>query len=138
MLAEIALTVIFGSAGFLTAPRNVQAVELPPLEVIEIVDAKQYAEIYFARTPVLIKVGWCESRLRHFESSGRVLRGKVNSSDVGIMQINERFHGETAMEMGLNIYSVEGNLKYAEHLYKTQGLRPWNASKTCWSPEPSG
>ncbi|MEX0673119.1 MAG: hypothetical protein WDZ82_00240 [Candidatus Paceibacterota bacterium] len=88
---------------------------------------------YFADSPEMYDVAWCESRVRQYKENGSVLRGYVDSNDVGVMQINERYHLERAEELGYNIYSLEGNLAYAKLLYEDQGLQPWSASKPCWS-----
>ena len=34
--------------------------------------------------------------------------------------------------MNLDIYTVEGNMKYARHLYESEGVDPWSASSPCW------
>ena len=81
----------------------------------------------------LIAVAKCESQYRQFDKDGNVLRGIVNSKDVGVFQINEYYHEDAAAEMGLDIHTLEGNIEYAEHLYETQGLQPWSASQGCWS-----
>ena len=82
--------------------------------------------------PALLPVSKCESGGKHFNSDGSVLRGKVNPHDIGLMQINSDYHEASAIDMGLDIYTEEGNIRYANHLYETQGLRPWNWSKPCW------
>lgn len=75
----------------------------------------------------------CESHNRQFDSNGDVLRGIVNNEDVGEFQINEYYHLSDSKKMGLDIYDTIGNRKYALYLYRTQGTKPWNASKDCWS-----
>lgn len=92
-----------------------------------------YVQAYFAETPILAKISKCESRTRQFGKDGKVLRGEVNSDDVGLMQINEQYHAKEAKALGLDLESVEGNLAYAKHLYDTEGTKPWNASKKCWN-----
>lgn len=91
-----------------------------------------YVEEYFAETPVLANIAWCESRMRHFDERGGLLRGAVDSDDIGVMQINTRFHGEKAKELRLNLHALRGNLEYARYLYDTQGTRPWFKSAPCW------
>jgi hypothetical protein len=49
------------------------------------------------------------------------------------MQINERYQGPTAKLLGFDIYTVEGNIAYAKHLYEEQGSKPWQASAGCWA-----
>lgn len=94
---------------------------------------KEFVRRYFNETPILYRVAYCESRLRQFGDDGTPLRGKVNSADVGVMQINERYHLQSAKELGYDIHTLKGNLKYARHIYEEQGLQPWSASKDCWS-----
>lgn len=91
-----------------------------------------YIEEYFEDTPVLARIAWCESRMRHHGKDGKILRGEIDSDDIGVMQINTRYHQEKADELNIDIYSLQGNLIYAEYLYEKQGTRPWNASRTCW------
>lgn len=88
---------------------------------------------YFSDIPEMVAVAKCESTMRQFDSNGNVLRGRAVSSDIGVMQINEYFHGSQAKRLGYNIYSLEGNLHYARYLYEHYGLQPWSASKPCWS-----
>jgi len=87
---------------------------------------------YFADAPELIEVARCESRFRHFDANGRVLRGDINQSDIGVMQVNIYYHEETAKKLGLDLYSIEGNMAYARSLYEREGLTPWNSSSKCW------
>jgi hypothetical protein len=88
---------------------------------------------YFINNPILSKVAFCESRYRQFDANGEVLRGVVNSKDVGVMQINEYYHLDSAVRLGLDIYTLEGNMAYAQYLYDTQGVAPWVHSSKCWS-----
>jgi hypothetical protein len=79
----------------------------------------------------MANIAWCESKFRHNGSSG-VIRGQINRSDLGVMQINEYYHADTASKLGINIHSLSGNLAYARYLYEREGTRPWNSSKHCW------
>lgn len=94
---------------------------------------KEYVETFFEGYPDLARIAFCESAYRHNTPEGDVLRGYVDKRDVGIMQINEHYHGQTAEELGYDIYTIRGNLAYARYLYEKQGSRPWNASKACWA-----
>ena len=80
----------------------------------------------------MAEVARCESTFRQTLPTGQVLRGRVNSSDVGVMQINEYYHLKTAQSLGINIYSIDGNLAYGRYLYNRQGTQPWGASQPCW------
>jgi hypothetical protein len=105
-------------------------------EISEQVKVKTTEEIiaeHFTDTPILKKIAICESQNRQFdEKTGGVLRGYVNSQDVGVMQINEKYHLEASKKLGLDIHTLEGNIDYSKHLYKTQGVKPWVHSSHCW------
>ncbi len=88
---------------------------------------------YWADAPVMASVAYCESTFRQYAKDGSPLRGRVNSADVGVMQINETVHKASALKMGLDLGTLEGNLAYARHLYKTQGTAPWVYSAHCWN-----
>lgn len=96
------------------------------------VTLETYVRNYFAETPVLAEISRCESHFRQFDSEGNVLRGTVNKSDVGLMQINEYYHQDKADELELDLKTIEGNLAYAKYLYDKQGVTPWKASSKCW------
>ncbi len=91
-----------------------------------------YVDSYFSDLPIMKHVAWCESRNRQFAPDGEVFRGIVNDQDVGVMQINEHYHLDTASGANYNLYSVEGNTAYARKLYEKFGTAPWNSSKPCW------
>ncbi|HVU06185.1 MAG TPA: hypothetical protein VHE10_00075 [Candidatus Paceibacterota bacterium] len=91
-----------------------------------------YVRDYFKDTPILAEVARCESTFRQFGSDGNVIRGKVNKDDVGVMQINTYYHEDTAESLGLDIYTIDGNLAYGKHLYEKFGLDPWKSSSKCW------
>jgi hypothetical protein len=82
----------------------------------------------------MIQIARCESTFRHTLADGTVLRGVVDGADTGVMQINMRYHGDTAEELGLDLTNLQDNLAYARHLYEKQGTQPWSASAPCWSP----
>ena len=93
---------------------------------------EEYVRLYFADAPILAEIAHCESRFRQYNSYGDVIRGEENSQDVGVMQINEHFHLQTANKLGINLYSLEGNVAYARYLYEKEGVTPWKASSACW------
>lgn len=116
----------------------VEEISVPAEEVLDVVPkkiqtTKEEVEEYFSDIPVMIEVSFCESQWRQFDKSGQVLRGNKNPLDVGVMQINEKYHAAKAVELGYNLYSTEGNMAYARYLYDTQGTRPWVHSKPCWN-----
>lgn len=95
----------------------------------------------------LSKIGDCESgdRLangkavhgssRQYENDGRVIIGKYtdpkNGTDIGRYMINS-VHEREARDMGLDLWTDEGNGEYARYLYRREGTQPWSASKSCW------
>ena len=82
---------------------------------------------------IMQKIRWCESRNRQFNKDGTIYRGKINPKDVGQFQINEFYHLESSIKLGMDIYTAYGNEDYAMYLYDTQGTTPWNWSKSnCW------
>jgi hypothetical protein len=87
---------------------------------------------YFKDIPVMIQIARCESTFQHTLADGSILKGKVDSADTGVMQINKRYHEKAAAELGLNLEDIYHNMAYARHLYETQGTQPWNASAPCW------
>ncbi len=96
------------------------------------VTLEKYVREYFKETPVLAEIARCESTFRQVDKAGQVLRGVANDSDVGLMQVNEYYHGKKASELGFDLDTVNGNLDYAKYLYEKEGTKPWNASKKCW------
>ena len=109
-------------------------IEIHQVETHELpLTTEQIVTEYFKDDPILAKVAFCESTFTHYTENGSVLRGKVDNRDVGVMQINTYYHGDTAERMGIDLMTLEGNLAYAKNLYERQGLQPWSASSKCWS-----
>lgn len=79
----------------------------------------------------MLKVAFCESGLKQFNSDGTVVENNT-SHDVGIFQINLKYHLLDAEKMGIDIYTAEGNVKFAKVLYNQFGLNPWEWSFPCW------
>lgn len=133
--------------GELTLPRETSAeVELDEVSILQIEEVEVHSEKpissvvsteekvreYFSDIPILVDVARCESRYRQFDVNGQPLRGVQNSADVGVMQINEKYHLSAANALGINIYTLEGNMAYARHLYEKSGSAPWVHSSGCW------
>lgn len=93
---------------------------------------RDQVQSYFADIPVMVDISQCESHFRQFNSNGDVFRGKENNHDVGVMQVNEDYHLATSKKLGIDIYTLEGNMEYARYLYEREGTAPWNSSKPCW------
>jgi hypothetical protein len=92
-----------------------------------------YIRNEFAGTPILIEIARCESNFRQFDENGKVIQGRVNKEDIGVMQINKKYHGETSEDRNLDIYTTEGNVAYAKYLYEKYGAQPWVHSSKCWA-----
>jgi len=86
----------------------------------------------FSDIPIMVEIARCESQFTQFNKDGSILRGRINPADVGAFQVNERYHLNESKKLGIDIYTVSGNLKYARHLYASQGVGPWSASSPCW------
>lgn len=100
-----------------------------------VIDVETYVRTYFSDIPVLIEIARCESHFRHVDArTGTTLRGVVNTSDVGVMQINMHYHEATAQNLGLDLHNLTDNLAYARRLYEREGTQPWDASRACWQP----
>ena len=133
-LGSSALALAF-SAALITAqaqihPQKVVAAAPAPMPKIETV--RDTVASYFSDIPIMIAVSDCESHFKQFDTTGSVFRGEINHKDVGVMQINEDYHLDTAKALGINIYTVEGNLTYARYLYDHEGTAPWSSSQYCW------
>lgn len=117
--------------GVLSAPVGESEYEVLDISTPESVE--KHIERYFADVPIMTDIAFCESRFRHYGNDGDVLRGDIEPSDVGVMQINEYFHGKKAQGMGINLHDFGGNLIYARYLYEKEGTEPWKSSKKCWT-----
>ena len=106
--------------------------EISNEDIASLMSTEQYVKQYFKDIPIMIEIARCESTFRQLDSDGEIHRGKVNQSDVGVMQINEYYHLNTAEKKDIDIYTIEGNMAYARYLYEKQGTQPWNSSKACW------
>ena len=106
--------------------------EISNQEIESLMSTENYIKEYFRDIPIMIEIARCESTFRQLDLDGEIHRGRVNSEDVGVMQINERYHLNQAEKKDYNIYTIEGNTAYARDLYERQGTQPWNSSRACW------
>lgn len=102
------------------------------IKVTAVVTTEDAVRTYFADIPILQEVARCESRFRQYDSTGRPLRNMHGSSATGVMQIMSSVHRDTALHLGYDIDTLEGNMGYARYLYERNGTRDWNASRHCW------
>jgi len=115
-------------------PPGVYCLEDCPLIDPDTVRAE--VEDHFKDAPEMVAVAECESRFRQYHpETGEPLPNQQGSSAIGVFQIMRSYHKEPARAMGYDIETLEGQLGYAEYLYDTQGLRPWEASRGCWAPK---
>ena len=87
---------------------------------------------YFKDIPILAEIARCESGFRHIGNDGEIIRGKVNSADIGVMQINTDYHKGVANQIGVNLATFRGNMEFGRMLYEKYGTSPWQASSGCW------
>ena len=96
-------------------------------ELIQVMSAN-----YGVDGALALEIARCESRLQQFREDGSLIRGRKNPKDVGVFQINEKYHLERSRVEGFDIYTPAGNIGYAMWLMKNDGDRPWRWSKKCW------
>jgi len=112
-------------------PKEVRAEDYQPISDSK--NIEKFVHDYFADIPILADIAKCESRFRHLNSSGIVLKGEKNSHDRGVMQINLLYHAKTAEKLGLDILNLDDNVRYARYLYEKKGAKPWMSSSACWA-----
>jgi hypothetical protein len=114
-----------------STPKEIRSEDYQP--ITDPKNVEKFIEAYFADIPILQKIAYCESTLRHYNKDGTVRRGKVNAYDVGVMQINELYHAKEAKALGLDLETIDGNVAFARHLYEREGSAPWSSSGKCWN-----
>lgn len=86
--------------------------------------------------PLMEKIAKCESGGTQFKADGEIVVGLLTDprlgQDLGKWQINTKYHGARAKELGIDLTTEYGNEKYAMLLYEEQGTSPWLASARCW------
>ena len=90
----------------------------------------------FADTPVMIAIARCESGFRQFDDGGAPLDGGAGNM-IGVFQISAAVHRSPAHVMGMDIDTTEGNIAYANYLYRQEGTDPWLSSYSCWNAPPT-
>ncbi len=112
-------------------PKEVRSVDYMPISDPK--NVEKFLNDYFADMPLMAKIAKCESRNRHYDKSGQVLRGEVTPLDRGVMQINLHYHQEAAAKLGLDLHDIDDNVAYARYLYEKEGAKPWMSSSKCWA-----
>lgn len=119
--------------------------------VVAAVVAYNMPQRVYAEVPVEVKVGIkfddipmlqriCNAEVtgnpnvksHQFNRDGSVVRGKIDKSDIGYCQINERYNNDEARRLGYDIYTEEGNKAFAVYLFLNRGVQPWKASYEMW------
>lgn len=113
------------------APQEVRAEDYMPISDPK--NVEKFINDYFRDIPIMAEIAKCESRFRHLNSEGNVLKGEQNRYDRGVMQINVLYHQEKAEELGLNINNLNDNVAFARYLYEKFGAKPWMSSSACWA-----
>lgn len=133
---SLASLIIFSSTNL---PFLATSVAESPVAVVEEAAAEDIPTIIEAEAaesginPSLARrIAFCESSFRHSDATGAIIRGKNNVADVGLFQINEKYHLKKSRELGFNIYALEGNIGYALWLIKNEGTKHWRWSRNCW------
>lgn len=90
---------------------------------------------YGLHTDTALRIAKCESTFRQYDENDKVLRGQNNSADVGVFQINEKYHLGRSEALNLDIHQTHDNIEYAMWLMKKEGNRHWNWSKSCWNKD---
>lgn len=115
-----------------TTPKTVNP---EPVEPVVKKEVSNKPKLYATLVPVCS----CESTGRpynkpqQFHADGSVIHGRINPLDIGMCQINEKFWLTTAIKLGFDIDTEEGNIRMANYIYELHGLQPWSASKSCWA-----
>lgn len=106
-------------------------------EVFTRAESEAKVRAYFKDIPVMIEIARCESEFQQFTDAGNVLRGGDSGGMIGVFQFFESIHAVPAKALGFDIATLDGNLGYAKHVYRSEGTVPWNPAKNCWDVTPA-
>jgi len=101
------------------------ATETPAASLPTLAESEAAVRELFADDPIMIEVAKCESGFRQFNDDGTVLIG--HGLYAGVFQIDPKIHADFAKSLGMDIYTLEGNLAYAKYLKSGSGASPWPA-----------
>ncbi|MCC7004928.1 hypothetical protein IT397_03360 [Candidatus Nomurabacteria bacterium] len=132
-LANVSTTTISTYQAETNSPQIKEENKLKSSITLTATSTEEQVREYFKDKPILVEIAKCESQFRQTDTNGEVLRGQINNQDVGVMQINEKYHLKTSQDKNIDIYTLEGNLAYARELYEKSGSDPWKSSSKCWS-----
>jgi hypothetical protein len=90
------------------------------------IESEKIVRAYFADIPAMIEIARCESNFRQFTDAGNVFRD-ASGDMVGVFQFYEISHTAAAETLGFDLTTLDGNMKYARHLYEVQGTNPWRS-----------
>jgi hypothetical protein len=104
------------------------------IPLISFAEGEEEAQVraYFSDAPVMMNIAECESKFTQFGKGGTALHGGMGGKMIGIFQVYSDIHADYAEGLGMDIYTTEGNLAYARHLYEREGTKPWLSSFPCW------
>lgn len=88
-------------------------------------------ESIFGKDSEMLQIADCESSTRQFSASGEVLRGGSGNKYIGIFQIGE-FWKQKAESMGMDIYTIDGNIAFAKFLYDEEIIKRGEPLWTQW------
>lgn len=102
-----------------------------PEEVYKKID--ELAPLYGLSSQLVKRIIYCESRGNvNAQLKNRRADGSVWSTDRGPFQVNDYYHKDRMIALGLDIDVPEDNIEYGLTLMREQGTQPWNWSKHCW------
>lgn len=84
-----------------------------------------------ALPPVFVDIAYCEG-VKDGRLAPEIVNPTNGSYDTGVFQISMYWHGKEIRELGLDMKDPKDNIAYAKLLYEREGLRPWEASRSCW------
>ena len=90
-------------------------------QVIELMIEKEFSDV-----PIMKKIAICESGMKQFDEKGKVITGKAKEK--GLFQIHPVWF-PTMEKLGIDVDTIQGNIKAARHVLNVQGLSAW----TCWN-----
>jgi|SRR6185503_6196491 len=119
-IKNIFVAVLVASAVLISLPAQAQ-LRMP---TINSADVESLVRTEFVDNPDMIAIAKCESGFRQFTAEGVPLKGG-GGQYIGVFQISIG-HDATARNLGLDIFTLEGNIGYAKYLFRQRGTAPWS------------